>query len=192
MSLEELVKKSEDNPWTDLCLADSSLAHVKMIEFCPEKTLKINPSLCTSGRGVFNMLRNHLGTFAWSYKEITGVHPSVCTHHIYIKEGCKPVFQPLRRMNPTLKDIFKEELQKLLDVGFIYPISDSKWVPPLVLVPKKNGKRRIYVDYRELNKPTKKDHFPLPFIDQVLDGLAGNKFFSFPDGFSGYNQIQIS
>ena len=95
-------------------------------------------------------------------------------------------------MNPALKDIVKEELQKLLDAGFIYPISDSEWVSPLVLVPKKNGKWRICVDYRELNKATKKDHFPLPFIDQVLDGLAGKKFFSFLDGFSGYNQIQIS
>ena len=121
-----------------------------------------------------------------------GVHPSVCTHHIYIKEDCKPVRQPQRRMNPTLKDIVKEELQKMLDAGFIYPISDSEWVSPLVLVPKKNGKWRICVDYRELNKATKKDHFPLPFIDQVLDGLAGKKFFSFLDGFSGYNQIQIS
>eukprot|EP00253_Pinus_taeda_P033956 PITA_33956 len=95
-------------------------------------------------------------------------------------------------MNPTLKDIVKEELQNLLDAGFIYPISNSEWVSPLVLVPKKNGKWRIYVDYQELNKATKKDHFPLSLIDQVLDGLVGKKFFSFLDGFSGYNQIQIS
>jgi len=92
-------------------------------------------------------------------------------------------------MNPTLKNIFKEELQKLLDVGFIYPISDSQWVSPLVMVAKKNGKWRICVDYRELNKATQKDHLPSPFIDQVLDTLAGKKFFSFLDGFSGYNQI---
>ncbi len=95
-------------------------------------------------------------------------------------------------MNPALKDIVKEELQKLLDAGLIYRIFDNEWVSPLVLVPKKNGKWRICVDYRELNKATKKDHFPLPFIDQVLDGLAGKKFFSFLDGFSRYNQIQIS
>jgi len=95
-------------------------------------------------------------------------------------------------MNLTLKDTVKEELQKLLDTRFIYPISDSEWVSPLVLFPKKNGKWRICVDYRELNKATKKDHFPLPFIDQVLDGLARKKVFSFLDGFSGYNQIQIS
>jgi hypothetical protein len=95
-------------------------------------------------------------------------------------------------MNPALKQIVKDELQKLLDVGFIYPISDSQWVSPLVIVPKKNGKWRICVDYRELNKATQKDHFPLPFIDQVLDTLAGKRFFSFLDGFNGYNQIQIA
>jgi len=59
----------------------------------------------------------------------------------------------------------KEELQKLLDVNFIYPISDSKWVSPLVVVPKKNGKWRICVDYWEVNKAIHKDHLPLPFID---------------------------
>jgi hypothetical protein len=95
-------------------------------------------------------------------------------------------------MKPALKNVVKEELQKLLDVGFIYPISDSQWVSPFIMVPKKNGKWRICVDYRELNKATQKDHFPLPFIDQVLDTLAGKKFFSFLDGFSGYNQIQIA
>jgi len=95
-------------------------------------------------------------------------------------------------LNLHLKDIVKEELQKLLDVNFIYPISDSKWVSPLVVVPKKNGKQHICVDYRELNKATHKDHFPLPFIDQVLDTLARKKFFYFWDGFNSYNQIQIT
>ena len=74
-------------------------------------------------------------------------------------------------MNPNLRDIVKEEIQKLLEVGFIYPISDSEWVAPLVIVHKKNGKWRVYVDYRELNKATQKDHFHLTFIDQVLDTL---------------------
>ena len=72
-----------------------------------------------------------------------------------------------------MHDIVKEELQKLLNVCFIYPILDSRWVSPLVVVPKKNGKWHICVDYQALNKATKKDHFPLPFIDQVLDTLAG-------------------
>ena len=67
-------------------------------------------------------------------------------------------------MNLALKDIVKEELQKLLDAGFIYPISNSEWVSPLVLVPKNNCKLRICVDYSELNKATKKDHFPYPSL----------------------------
>jgi len=135
------------------------------------------------------MLKQNIEAFTWSYKEMKGVHPSVCIHHIYIKQGCKLVWQ--RRMNPALKDIVKEELQKLLDARFIYPISNSEWISSLVLVPKKNGKWRICVDYRELNKAINKDHFPLPFIDQVLDDLVGKRFFSFLDGFSGYNQIQL-
>ena len=69
-----------------------------------------------------------------------GIPANSCTHHIYIKEDCCPVRQPQRRMNPALKNVVKEELQKLLDVGFIYPISDIQWVSPLVMVPKKNGK----------------------------------------------------
>jgi len=121
-----------------------------------------------------------------------GIDPQLCTHHIYIEKDVRPVHQPQRRLNPHLKDVVKAELQKLLDVNLIYPISDSKWVSPLVVVPRKNGKWRICVDYRELNKATQKDHFPLPFIDQVLDTLVGNKLFSFLDGFSGYNQIQIA
>jgi len=62
----------------------------------------------------------------------------------------------------------------------------------LVIVPKKNGKWRVCIDYQEMNKATIKDHFPLPFIDQVLDTLAGKKYFSFLDGFSGYNKIQVA
>ena len=174
--LEDIVRETQNNPSTDLCVADPTSLCVRNIEFDPKRTLKINPSLSTSQqKELCSLLRKHLDAFAWSYKEMKGVHPSVCTHHIYIKEYCKPVRQPQGRMNLALKDIVKEELQKLLDAGFIYPISDSEWVSPLVLVPKKNGKWRICVDYQELNKATKKDHFPLPFIDQVLDGLAGKK-----------------
>jgi hypothetical protein len=86
----------------------------------------------------------------------------------------------------------KNKLQKLLNVNFRHPIFDSQWVSPLVIVLKKNGKWHVCVDYRELNKTTLKDNFPLPFIDQVLDTLVGKKYFSFLDRFNGYNQIQIS
>jgi hypothetical protein len=123
---------------------------------------------------------------------MNGIHLDTCAHHIYTNDQIIPVRQPQRRMNPALKDIVKEELQKILQANLIYPISDSQWVYPLVIVPKKNGKWRICVDIRELNKATHRDYFPLPFIDQVLDTLSGKKYFSFLDGFSGYNQIQIA
>ena len=110
-----------------------------------------------------------------------GIHPDTCIHHIFIEENARPVRQPQRRMNPALREIVKDELQKLLNVGFIYPISDSQWVSPLVIVPKNNGKWPVCVDYRELKKSTIKYHFPLPFIDQVLDTLAGKKYFSLMD-----------
>ena len=96
-------------------------------------------------------------------------------------------------MNPALKDIVKEELQKLLTASFIYPISDSKWVSSLVVVPNKFiGKWHICVDFRELNKATLKYYFPLPFIDQVLNTMSGKHYFSFLDGYSGYNYILIA
>jgi len=68
-------------------------------------------------------------------------------------------------MNPNLRKIVKEELQKLLNVNFTYPILEVQWVSPLVIVPKKNGKWIVCIDYKELNKATFKYHFPLPFID---------------------------
>ena len=121
-----------------------------------------------------------------------GIHPETCTHHIYSDDNMRPLRQPQLRMNPMLKEVVKEELQKILKVGFIYPISNSQWVSPLVVVPKKNGKWRICVDYRELNKATLRYHFPFPFINQVLYALAGKRYFSFLDGFSGYNKINIA
>ena len=69
-----------------------------------------------------------------------GIDPNTCKHHIYIEENAKPNRQPQRRMNPNTRQIFKEELQKLLNVNLIYPILDSEWVSPLVIIPKRNGK----------------------------------------------------
>ncbi|CAM8913962.1 unnamed protein product [Rhodiola kirilowii] len=107
-------------------------------------------------------------------------------------------------------EIVQKEIQKLLDADVIYPISDSQWVSPVHIVPKKTGITieedaegkmvttrvkngwRMCIDYRKLNAVTRKDHFPLPFIDQMLDRLAGKPYFCFLDGFSGYNQIPIA
>ncbi|CAN6554946.1 unnamed protein product [Malus baccata var. baccata] len=93
--------------------------------------------------------------------------------------------------NPPMMEVVKKEIIKLLDYGVIYPISDSRWISPVQCVPKKSGVTvvanaenelvpqriqtswKVYIDYRKLNATTRKDHFPLPFIDQMLNRLAG-------------------
>ena len=109
-----------------------------------------------------------------------------------------------------MQEVVRAEVLKLLDVGIIYPISDSNWVSPVQVVPKKSGITvvkneddqlvptrvqtgwRVCIDYRKLNAMTRKDHFPLPFIDQMLERLAGHACYCFLDGYSGYNQIPIA
>ena len=86
------------------------------------------------------LLQKHEKDFAWDYGDMKGLSPTLCSHRIYINEGCLPLCQPQRRINPTLREIVKTKLQKFPNAGFIYPISNSRWVSPLVIVPKKGGK----------------------------------------------------
>nr|GEU29283.1 reverse transcriptase domain-containing protein [Tanacetum cinerariifolium] len=138
-----------------------------------------------------------------------GINPKFCTHKILMKKDYKPVVQHQRRVNPKIHNVIKKEVETLLDTGLIYPISDSPWVSPVHCVPKKGGFTivaneenkliptrlvtgwRVCIDYRKLNEATRKDHFPLPFMDQMLERLAGNEYYCFLDGFSGYFQIPI-
>ncbi|RDX94809.1 Retrovirus-related Pol polyprotein, partial [Mucuna pruriens] len=98
-------------------------------------------------------------------------------------------------MNLTILDVVKKEVTKLLVVGIIYPISDSQWVSPMQVVPKKSGMTnswRVCINYKRLNHATCKDHFPLHFIDQVLEKLSGKSHYCFLDGFSSYMQIHMA
>jgi len=78
-----------------------------------------------------------------------------------------------------------------LKVGFIYPVPLTECVSNIVLVTKKQGTIRVFVDYRDLNKDYPKENYPTPFIDQIIDNCAESAIFSFMDGFSDYNQIDI-
>ncbi|GKE97675.1 retrovirus-related pol polyprotein from transposon 17.6, partial [Tanacetum coccineum] len=127
-----------------------------------------------------------------------------------MEDEFKPSVEPQRRVNPNIKEVIKKEVIKLLDAGLIYPISDSPWVSPVQVVPNKGGMIvvknekdelipqqtvtgwRVCIDYCKLNNATWKDHFPLPFIDQMLEQLAGHEYYCFLDGFSGYFQILIA
>ncbi|KAI3776015.1 hypothetical protein L1987_45775 [Smallanthus sonchifolius] len=159
---------------------------------------------------LIEVLKEHKEAIAWRLSDIKGISPTFCTHRILMEDEFKPVVQPQRRLNPNMKEVVRKEVLKLMEAGLIYPISDSSWVSPTKVVPKKGGMTvvvneknelipsrtvtgwRVCIDYRKLNDATRKDHFPLPFIDQMLERLAGQQFYCFLDGFSGYFQIPIS
>uniref|UniRef100_A0A2N9HVI2 Integrase catalytic domain-containing protein n=1 Tax=Fagus sylvatica TaxID=28930 RepID=A0A2N9HVI2_FAGSY len=156
------------------------------------------------------VLKDHKLALGWTLADIKGISPLICTHKIYLEDDCKTSREPQRRLNPTMKDVVKNEVIKLLDASIIYPIFDSKWVNPTQVVPKKPGITvvknandeliptrlvtgwRMCIDYWKLNSATRKDHFPLPFIDQILERVAGHKYYCFLDGYSGYYQIEIA
>nr|GEU61989.1 reverse transcriptase domain-containing protein [Tanacetum cinerariifolium] len=136
---------------------------------------------------LINVLKSHKQAIAWKISDIKGIDPSFCTYKILMEDDYKPAVQSQRRVNPKIHDVIKKEVIKLLDAGMIYPISDSPWVSPIHCVPKKGGMTvvanennkliptrlvtgwRVCIDYRKLNDATRKDHFPLPFIDQMLE-----------------------
>ncbi|GJR90139.1 reverse transcriptase domain-containing protein [Tanacetum coccineum] len=158
---------------------------------------------------LLKVLKLHKRAIAWKISDIKGIDPSFCTHKILMEGDFKPAVQHQRRVNPKIHEVIKKEVIKLLDAGLIYPISDSPWVSPVHCVPKKGGMTvvnnedneliptrlvtgwRVCIDYRNLNDATRKDHFPLLFMDQMLERLAGNEYYCFLDGFFEYFQIPI-
>ncbi|GJR30572.1 reverse transcriptase domain-containing protein [Tanacetum coccineum] len=159
---------------------------------------------------LLKVLKSHKRAIAWKITDIKDIDPRFCTHKILMEEDCKPSVQSQRRVNLKIHEVIKKEVIKLLDAEMNYPISDSPWVSPIHCVTKKGGMTvvaneeneliltrlvtgwRVCIDYRKLNEATRKYHFPLPFMDQMLERLAGNEFYCFLDGFSGYFQIPIN
>ncbi|GJX71570.1 reverse transcriptase domain-containing protein [Tanacetum coccineum] len=158
---------------------------------------------------LIKVFKSHKRGIAWKLSDIKGINPEFCTHKILMEDDFKPAVQHQRRVNPKIHEVIKKEVLKLLDAGLIYPILDSPWVSPVHCVLKKGGFTvvkndeneliptrlvtgwRVCIDYQKLNDATRKDHFPLPFMDQMLERLAGNDYYCFLDGFSGYFQIPI-
>nr|GEX05664.1 reverse transcriptase domain-containing protein [Tanacetum cinerariifolium] len=153
---------------------------------------------------LITVLKSHKRAIAWKLSNIKGIDPEFCTHKILMEEDFEPAVQHQRRVNPKIHDVIKQEVIKLFEVGFIYPISDSPWVSPVHCVPKKGGEDneliptrlvmgwRVCIDNCKLNEATRKDYFSLPFMDQMLERLAGNQYYCFLNGFFGYFQIPIN
>ncbi|XP_070022076.1 uncharacterized protein [Nicotiana sylvestris] len=183
-------------------------AHLRYVFLGPDSTL---PVIISSGlldvqvELLLQVLQESKTAIGWTMADIKGISPSFCMHKILLEEGHKPSREHQRRLNPNMKEVVNKEVIKWLDAGILFPISDSNWVSPIQCVPKKGGMTvvqkennelisihtvtgwRICKDYRKLNTATRKDHFPLPFIDQMLDRLTERSHFCFLDGYSRYN-----
>ncbi|CAM8929737.1 unnamed protein product [Rhodiola kirilowii] len=178
----------------------------------PHSTLPIivNASLNDNETSrLLDVIREHIDAIGYSIDDLKGISPNLCMHKINLEDDSLPSREHARRLNPIVGEVVKKEILKMLDAGIIFPIADSKWVSPIHVVPKKGGMTgvkndkneliptrtftgwRMCIDFRKLNKATKKDHFPLPFIDQMLERLAKHDYFCYLDGYSGFFQIPI-
>ena len=128
-------------------------------------------------------LKKHRAAIGYTLDDLTGISPTLCQHKIKLEKDAKPVVDHQRRLNPKVKEVVRKEILKLLEAGIIYPVPDSQWVSPVHCVPKKEGipvipndkdelipqrittVYRMVIDFRKLNKATKKDHYSLPFSD---------------------------
>lgn len=139
---------------------------------------------------VINLLSKYNSILATSSKDLS---PSkLLPHSINLVDGAKPFKQRSYKLSKIQSDVLKEELKKLIDNKLIVP-SHSPWSSPVLLVPKKNGKWRMCVDYRKLNDLTMKDSYSLPYIDEILFSAGGNmSFMSTIDLFSGFHQIPMN
>ena len=153
---------------------------------------------------MLDILRENKQAIRWKISNLKGISSLVCTDHIYLEEEARSVRKPQRRLNPHMQEVVCAEVLKLLQAGIIYPISDSTWVSSTQVVPKKTrvttvrnekGEEvptrltigwRVCIDYRRLNEVTRKDHFTLPFMDQLLERIFGHPFYCFLDGYSGH------
>nr|GEU42847.1 DNA-directed DNA polymerase [Tanacetum cinerariifolium] len=156
---------------------------------------------------LITVLKSHKRAITWKLSDIKGIDPEFYTHKILMEEDFEPAVQHQRRVNPKIHDVIKQEVLKLLDAGLIYPISDSPWVSPVHCVPKKGGftvveneKNELIstrlvtgwhgcIEYRKLNEATRKDHFPLPFMDQMLERSTRNQYYCFLDDFLGISKF---
>ena len=154
---------------------------------------------------LIEVLRKHNEAIRWHISDLKGISPPYYMHKIMMEKECRPVRQPQRRLNPSMKEEVQKEVLKLLEAGLIYPIFDNAWVSPVQVVPKKEGMIvirnekndliptrtvtgwRMCIDYCKLNDATRKDHFPLPFMDQMLERLSRQSFYCFLNDYSWYN-----
>ncbi|KAL8115462.1 hypothetical protein AgCh_022089 [Apium graveolens] len=158
----------------------------------PERMTFIGATLEEPLRGkLVKFLQENSDVFAWSAADMPGIDPELITHKLNVDPSRKIVKQKKRNFAPERQEAIKQEVEKLLEAGFIEEIQFPEWLANPVMVKKANGKWRMCIDFTDLNDACPKDCFPLPRIDTLIDATAGHEMLSFMDGFSGYNQIKM-
>jgi hypothetical protein len=139
---------------------------------------------------LIRLLKEYVDCFAWEYHEMPGLSRELVEHRLPIKAGFRPYKQPARKFNPKMYDRIKEEIGRLLKANFIKPCRYADWISNIVPVGKKgSNKLRLCIDFRDLNRATPKDEYPMPIADMLINDASGHKVISFLDGNAGYNQI---
>ncbi|XP_074318385.1 uncharacterized protein LOC141655193 [Silene latifolia] len=129
--------------------------------------------------------------FAWSHDDMIGIDPSIITHKLSVDPKHKPIQQRRRKFAAERNKVINQEVDSLLAAKKIREVKYPKWLSNVVVVPKKNGKWIVCVDFTDLNKACPKDPFPLPHIDAMVDATIGHEMLTFLNAWSGYNQIKM-
>ena len=158
----------------------------------PEQTTRIRTLASWPTRQTLTaFLRDNQDVFAWSHEDMPGIDPSVIVHKLNMSPPFSPIRQKKRVFTQEQDKAIAEEVQKLLEANFIREMYYPDWLANVVMVKKANGKRRMCVDFTDLNKACPKDSYPLPRIDTLVDSTTRHQLLSFMDAFSGYNQIKM-
>jgi hypothetical protein len=118
-----------------------------------------------------------------------GLDRSIVEHQLPLKKGFRPFQQRAHQMRTEVLEEVKKEIEKMLEAGFIRPCRYAKWISSIVPIQKKDGWWQVYMDFRDLNRATSKDEYPMPFAETLINAVAGNKILSFMNGNAGYNRI---
>lgn len=141
-------------------------------------------------RTMIELLTQYKDIFALSYEDMPGLDTNMVVHHLPMIPGMNPIKRKLRKLRPEWSLKVHDKVIKQYESGFLMVTNYPEWLANIVPVPKKDGKVRMCIDYKNLNKSSPKDDFPLPHIDILVDNAAGHGLLSLMDGFSGYNQIK--
>ncbi len=137
---------------------------------------------------VEQLLKEFKDVFAWTYKDVKEIPLELAQHRIELDITIPLTHEVRYILNLNYATTVKQDMDKLLATGFIECVEEATWLSPIVILPKKNGKLRICIDFRKLNVATKKDPYPLPFTNEMLNTITRYEAYSFVDGYSRYHQ----